>query len=150
TARVRIEGSGEVAPFSFARDVGRILTQRGCNAADCHGSVKGKKGFKLSLNALYPREDYTWIVEGGIFQVLTTEQAQPRKPRIDRQKPENSLLLLKATAAVSHGGGERLALGSSDYRALVDWIRKGAPYGEDRGERGALVTRLETEPRQVV
>jgi hypothetical protein len=150
TARVRIEGSKEAAPFSFARDIGRILTQRGCNTADCHGSVKGKKGFKLSINALYPREDYAWIVEGGIYQVLTTEQTQPRKPRIDRQKPGESLLLLKATAAVSHGGSERLAEGSADYQEMLDWVKKGAPYGEDRPEKSARVSRLEIEPRQVV
>ena len=150
TARVRIEGSKEAAPFSFARDIGRILTQRGCNATDCHGSVKGQKGFKLSLNALYPRDDYTWIVEGGIYQVLTTEQTAPRKPRIDRQKPEESLLLLKATGAVSHGGRERFAEGSSDYQEVLDWIKKGAPYGEDRREKAARITRLEIEPRQVV
>src|SRR5215470_10337131 len=135
TARVRIEGSKDTPPFSFARDIGRILTQRGCNATDCHGSVKGQKGFKLSLSALYPREDYTWIVEGGIYQVLTTVQPKPRKPRIDRQKPEESLLLRKATAAVRHGGGERIALGSADYRELMDWINRGAPYGEERPEK---------------
>src|SRR5262249_13386210 len=165
TARVRIEGSKDTPPFSFARDIGRILTQRGCNATNCHGSVKGQKGFKLSLNALYPRDDYTWIVEGGIYRVLTTEQPKPRKPRIDWQKPEQSLLLLKATAAVSHGGGERFAKGSSDYQEILDWIKKGAPYGEapltpaplPRGERGrgeggkaVRIVRLEIEPRQVV
>jgi hypothetical protein len=149
-AKVRIEGSKEATPFSFARDVGRILTQRGCNSADCHGSVKGQKGFKLSMNALYPREDYAWIVEGGTYQVLTAEQTKPRKPRIDRARPARSLLLLKATAAVGHGGGERLAEGSSDYLALLEWIGKGAPYGEDRPGKAALVTRLEVEPREVV
>src|SRR5215510_9801380 len=150
TARVRIEGSKDTPPFSFARDIGRILTQRGCNATDCHGSVKGQKGFKLSLNALYPRDDYTWIVEGGIYRVLTTEQPAPRKPRIDRKHPEQSLLLLKATETVSHGGGERFAEGSSDYQEILEWIKKGAPYGEDRREKAARITRLEIEPRQVV
>jgi hypothetical protein len=149
-AHVRVEGSKDAAPFSFARDIGRILTQHGCNTADCHGSVKGKKGFKLSINALYPRDDYAWIVEGGMFQVLTTEQSKPREPRINRQKPEQSLLLLKATGSVNHGGGERFAEGSPDYQEVVDWVKKGVPYGEDRAERAARVTRLEIEPRQVV
>src|SRR5205823_1948792 len=149
-AQVRLQGSKATPPFSFPRDIGRILTQHGCNAVDCHGSVKGQKGFKLSLNALYPREDYAWIGEGGIYQVLTTEQSKPRKPRINRDKPEESLLLRKATAAVSHGGGERFAEGSADYRAVLDWIKKGAPYGEDRREKSATITRLDIEPRQVV
>jgi hypothetical protein len=143
----------EVAPdaarlpeqFSFAREIGRILTQRGCNATHCHGSVKGQKGFKLSAGALYPRNDYEWIVEGGIYQVLTTEQATPRKPRIDRQQPEASLLLLKATGSVPHDGGERIAAGSADYQAIVNWIASGALYGEE-----PRPSRLEIAPRQVV
>jgi hypothetical protein len=149
-ARVRIEGSKEAPPFSFARDIGRILTQRGCNAVECHGSVKGQKGFKLSLSAVYPREDYTWIVDGGIYQVLTAEQTKPRKPRINRQNPAESLLLLKATAAMRHGGGERFAEGSSDYQEILEWIKKGSPYGEDSREKAARITRLEIVPRQVV
>src|SRR5262249_29402841 len=39
TAHVRVERSAEAPPFSFARDIGRIFTQRGCNASSCHGSV---------------------------------------------------------------------------------------------------------------
>jgi hypothetical protein len=149
-ANLRIEGSKETHPFSFAQDIGGILTRRGCNAVDCHGSVKGQKGFKLSMNALYPREDYAWIVEGGIYQVLTTEQPKPRKPRIDRKKPEESLLLLKATAAVRHGGGKRFAAESPDYQELLEWIKKGAPYGDDRAEKAGRIVRLEIEPRYLV
>jgi hypothetical protein len=149
-ARLRIERSKEAVPFSFARDIGRILTQRGCNAADCHGSVKGKKGFKLSLGAVYPREDYAWIVEGGTYRVLTTEQPKPRRPRIDRQRPEASLLLRKATGAVSHGGRQRFAEGSADYREILEWVKRGAPYGEDDRGSAARILRLEVEPRQVL
>ncbi len=150
TARVRVERSKESPSFSFARDIGRILTQRGCNATTCHGSVKGQKGFKLSLGALYPREDYDWIVEGGIYEVLTAEQTKPRKPRIDRQKPEASLLLLKATGADSHGGGERFAAGSADYQEILNWIKQGALYGEDSRHKTPHITRLEIEPQHVV
>jgi hypothetical protein len=143
-------GPKETADFSFALDIGRILTQHGCNTSECHGSVKGKKGFKLSLNALYPEDDYDWIVNGGVYEVLTTKQTHPRKPRIDRARPEQSLLVLKATAAVKHGGGERIAEGSADYRALLEWINNGAPYGERRPEKIVRILRLEMEPRQLV
>src|SRR5262249_35822007 len=102
---------------------------------------------KLSLNAIYPNEDYTWIVDGGIYEVLTTEQAKPRQPRINRQKPEESLLLLKATADVKHGGGERLDKASADYQSVVGWIKNGAPYGD---VKAAQLTGLEIEPRHVV
>jgi hypothetical protein len=138
-----VRGADE--PFSFAQDIGRILTQHGCNSVECHGSVKGKGGFKLSISAFYPRDDYSWIVDGGTYQVLTAEPKAPRKPRIDRKDPKQSLLLRKATAAVKHGGGERIVEGSSDYNRLVEWIEKGAPYGA--AERPY---RLEIEPRQVV
>src|SRR5262250_1233823 len=58
---VRVTGSDEKRPFSFAQDIGAILTKNGCNDSLCHGGVKGKGGFKLSQNALYPRDDYKWI-----------------------------------------------------------------------------------------
>jgi hypothetical protein len=149
-ARIRIEGSKHAQPFHFAADIGGILTQRGCNSAACHGSVKGKNGFKLSINALYPREDYAWIVSGGEYRVLTDEQTKPRKPRIDRKNPEESLILLKATAAVKHGGGQRFSEESADYRQIVDWIKNGAPYGEDRHGQAVRITRLEIEPAALV
>ena len=40
--------------------------------------------------------------------------------------------------------------GLPDYQRSLDWIKKGAPYGEDRGEKAARIDRLEIEPRQVV
>ena len=63
---VRVAGSQETRPFSFARDIGGILTKRGCNDSSCHGGVKGQGGLKLSLNAVYPRDDYKWTVEGDL------------------------------------------------------------------------------------
>ena len=50
---------------------------------------------KLSLNALDPKEDYRWIVQGGTYQVMSLESAGPESPRIDLSQPENSLLLRK-------------------------------------------------------
>src|SRR6478752_5768346 len=91
-------------PFSFARDIVGLLTRRGCNDSHCHGGVKGRGGFKLSLDALIPREDYEWIVQGGKYQVLSPDSAGPRKPRVDLAQPEKSLLLLKPTFLVAHGG----------------------------------------------
>ena len=43
--------------------------------------------------------------------------------------PEQSLLLVKATNTVPHGGGQRLSTDSHEYRLLVRWIRQGMPYG---------------------
>ena len=150
TREVWVEGSQESRPFSFAREIGGIFTKRGCNTNDCHGSVKGKGGFKLSANALYPREDYQWIVEGGTYQVLSAESAGPKTPRINLKEPEKSLLLLKPTFAVPHGGGERFGEDSPDYETIVNWVRQGAPYGEDSEEQSVKIERLEVLPQAVV
>lgn len=42
--------------------------------------------------------------------------------------PEESLLLLKPTGTIEHGGGERFAVGSETYQLLVRWIRSGLLY----------------------
>src|SRR3954452_19153027 len=52
---ISVQGAGEKRPFSFGRDIGAILTKRGCNNSDCHGGVKGKGGLKLSIDAQFPR-----------------------------------------------------------------------------------------------
>ena len=146
--QLRVEGSQQARPFSFARDIGGIFTKRGCNDSSCHGGVKGKGGFKLSLNAVYPRDDYQWIVEGGTYQVLTTEAGE-KIPRISLKAPKKSLLLTKATMSVSHGGGQPLRPNSTNYEAILNWVRSGAPYGEE-GEASGRVVRVEVEPDEVV
>jgi len=118
-----------VRPFSFPRDIGSILTKRGCNSTACHGGVKGRGGFKLSANGLYPAEDYEWIVQGGEYQVLTTEVKGERVPRIDRANPEKSLILTKPTMVTAHAGGKRFEVDSQDYRTLLAWVKQGSPYG---------------------
>lgn len=143
-SRVRIADSGVARGFSFARDIGAILTKRGCNSAQCHGGVKGRGGLKLSANALHPRDDYEWITRGGAYQVLTTEVKGERLPRVDTKDPEASLLLTKATMSKAHGGGKRFEKESDDYRLILDWIRSGAGYGEEAA--GARMVRLEAYP----
>ena len=145
---VRVEEADEETPFSFARDIGGIFTKRGCNTSDCHGSVKGKGGLKLSMNALYPRDDYKWIVEGGVYQVLSAESGGPKVPRVNLEEPEKSSLLLKPTFAVPHGGGQRFNEDSADYQSILDWVRSGAPYGEE-AEASAKIERIEVFPREV-
>jgi len=121
----------QTTPISFQRDIGMILTKRGCNAGDCHGGVKGRGGFKLSINAMNPKEDYRWIVEGGTYQVMSLEAAGDVAPRINVREPEESLLLQKPTLTVDHEGGERLTVDSEDYQMILNWIQSGAPFGSD-------------------
>ncbi len=149
-ARVHIQGSQVPQPFSFPREIGSILTKRGCNQAACHGSVKGRGGFKLSANALYPKDDYDWITKGGTYQVLTTEVKGERIPRVDVKSPEASLLLAKPTMSVPHGGGKRLEKDSEDYRTILAWVKSGAPYGAETGPKEPKLLRLEAFPSMAV
>ncbi|MBL8214992.1 MAG: DUF1549 domain-containing protein, partial [Bryobacterales bacterium] len=140
--------AGAERPFTFQRDIGAILTRAGCNGSSCHGGVKGRGGFKLSSGALHPKDDYEWIVKGGVYQVLTSEAKGERVPRIDLKQPEQSMLLRKPTGQAPHGGGVRFKPDSAEYQALLEWIRKGAPYGPDDTPE-AKVTRLEVFPKIV-
>ncbi|MBM3801396.1 MAG: DUF1549 domain-containing protein [Acidimicrobiia bacterium] len=146
---IRIEEFEKPRPFTFVRDIGGILTKRGCNDTNCHGGVKGRGGLRLSIFGIDPREDYKWIVEGGHFRVLTTEE-NPKYSRVNSKDPEKSLLLLKPTMSVAHGGGLRLEAGSEDYRAILNWVREGAPYGEEPEQQGVRVERVEVIPAEAV
>lgn len=101
----------------FALDVAPIFSKLGCNNTNCHGSIKGQKGFKLSLFGYDPEADYRAIVEDSAGR------------RIDRNQPEQSLLLLKPTFAEPHGGGNILAKdpANHEYSTLLNWLRAGAP-----------------------
>ncbi len=145
-AQFEVRGTGRQRTFEFAREIGGIFTKNGCNSSTCHGGVKGRGGFKLSPGALYPKDDYEWIVTGGQYQVLVAQVSGPRKPRIDLTNPEKSLLLLKPTASVPHGGGKRFAVDSLEYRAILAWVRNGAPFGPE-SSRNNEVASLEVFPK---
>ena len=66
-------------------------------------------------------------MKGGAYQVLTAEVKGERVPRMDLANPEKSLLLLKPTMAIAHGGGKRFSVDSDDYKTIIGWIRSGAP-----------------------
>jgi hypothetical protein len=145
----RIEHTQVEHPFSFARDIGGIFTRRGCNGTTCHGSVKGRGGFHLSTTAADPAEDYEWITRGGGYQVLTDVPKGPRVPRINLQEPARSLLLMKPSMAVAHGGGLRLPADSEDYRTILQWVRNGAPFGQPAESRARIVS-LDIAPRLII
>ena len=48
--------------------------------------------------------------------------------RVNLQNPEQSLLLLKPTGRVAHGGDIRLIPGSEEYKLLKRWIESGARF----------------------
>ena len=70
---------------------------------------------RLTLRAYAPEIDYD----------VLTRQALGR--RVVRTAPAESLLLLKPTGAVEHGGGVRFDTDSLEYRVISEWIAAGTP-----------------------
>ncbi|MFO0850131.1 MAG: DUF1549 domain-containing protein [Gemmataceae bacterium] len=113
---------GAEPTVSFVNEVVPTLTRAGCNAGSCHAKANGgRNGFQLSLFGFEPAEDYQHLVLEG------------RGRRVSFADPDRSLLLLKASGTVSHGGGVRLAKGSAGYATLRDWVRQGAASDVDAG-----------------
>jgi hypothetical protein len=132
TAKVHVTGAGKSSPPSFRHHVVPILTRAGCNSGACHGALAGKGGFKLSLRGYDPDADH----------FVLTRQAQAR--RVDGQRPEESLFLLKATRTMPHGGGTRFDSESDYYRLLRDWVAAGAPGPTDADP---TLERIEVYPK---
>lgn len=101
-------------PAAFDRDVMAVLSKAGCNAGTCHGNLHGKGGFFLSLRGQDPPADWREIVASSAGR------------RINRIAPERSLVLLKATAQVPHGGGRRFGPEDPEFEVLARWVREGA------------------------
>src|SRR5262245_10129412 len=106
-AGLRAAERGEV---DFERHVAPLLTRLGCSAGACHGSISGKGGLALGLFGATPGRDHFALTRGSLGR------------RVDPHRPEASLLLLKPTGRVEHGGGVRLRPGSFEERTLRDWI----------------------------
>src|SRR5205823_3594407 len=84
------------SPVHFGNDVVPILSKLGCNSGGCHGKASGQNGFKLSVFGFDPEADYNAIVK------------EARGRRVFPAAAEHSLILLKPTGKVAHGGGRRL------------------------------------------
>src|SRR5688500_13569843 len=95
---------------SFRNDVMAVLSKAGCNMGTCHGNQNGKAGFKLSLRGEDPEADH---------RALTRDMFARRT---NPNEPDQSLLLLKATAQLAHEGGQRFAKDSPEYAMLRAWI----------------------------
>ncbi len=126
---------GHLAPVNFTNDVEPVLTKIGCNKGACHGSQSGKGGFKLSLAGFDSDLDY----------INVSNEAGGR--RISVTDPAHSLLLLKPTQQLPHGGGPCLTVGSAEYNLLLRWIQKRAPRPQ---EKDAHLTSLIIAPDEIV
>jgi hypothetical protein len=125
----------EANKVSFVRDVEPILNKVGCTQGTCHGAAKGKGGFKLSLRGYDPEYDYR-----GLIQDLSGR-------RFNRVDPGRSLMLLKPTAQIPHGGGLRFDTDSAYYKTIYRWISEGADFGDPVS---AQVTKLDIEPSEML
>ncbi|MCC9602530.1 DUF1553 domain-containing protein [Stieleria sp. JC731] len=132
TTRVTVEGMNEPELVSFCGQVVPIFTKLGCNGGGCHGKIAGQNGFRLSLLGFEPQEDHRHLV------------AESRGRRVSPAAPDRSLLLLKTTGEMPHGGGARADKQSHEYRVMRRWIAQGMPY--DIGDVPS-VEKLEVFPK---
>ena len=125
----------EANRISFVKDVEPILNKAGCTQGTCHGAAKGKNGFKLSLRGYDPEYD---------FRALIQDLSGRRFNRVD---PGRSLMLLKPTAQLPHGGGLRFDIDSGYYKTIYRWIAEGSDFGDPVS---AQVAKLEVTPPEML
>jgi WD40 repeat protein len=128
---VSVSGLSSERPTDFVRDVKPVLSRLGCNQGTCHGSLKGKNGFKLSLRGYDP------ILDVRAF----TDDLASRRTNV--ASPDDSLMLLKATGAVPHVGSQIVQPGEPYYQIIRDWIASGAKLSLDAPQ----VTSIEVFPK---
>ncbi len=148
TATVRAEFGGKAVPLTvsaratkqevpvnFLKEVVPIMAKAGCNQGACHGAQHGKGGFKTSLFGYEPEVDYRSMVK------------EKEGRRVVVSEPEASLVLLKPSMQVPHGGGLRIDKESWQYRVMKQWVEDGAPGLETRPPS---VARIEVFPAERV
>jgi hypothetical protein len=120
-ASVEVPGNTVIDKVDFERHLMGLFGRMGCNAGSCHGSFQGKGGFRLSLFGYEPDKDYLAITRDNLGR------------RLSGNDPENSLLLLKATGQIEHGGGVRFLKRSWQYHLFKQWIEEGARWQPGSG-----------------
>lgn len=114
TAQIALNDFDPSFQADFVRDVAPVLAKLSCNAGTCHGAKEGKNGFKLSLRGYDPIFDVRAFVDDLAAR------------RVNLAAPDESLMLLKAIAAVPHEGGQRTTTDTEYYAILRRWIDDGA------------------------
>jgi Protein of unknown function (DUF1549)/Protein of unknown function (DUF1553) len=126
-----VDAVADALPINFANQIVPVFTKVGCNSGGCHGKASGQNGFKLSLLGFEPEADYNALVK------------EARGRRLMPSAPDASLLLLKATGTIAHGGGRKLEKDSDEYKLVRRWIAAGTPYGK---ETDPTVTKITIAP----
>ena len=123
-------------PVSFRQEVCALLARAGCNQGACHGNLNGKGGFKLSLRGEDPAADRS---------ALTREMLGRRT---DPLRPDESLILRKATGQIAHEGGPRFAVGA--HRNIASFARGSWPVVATTAPTRRLLTRLSVAPTSAI
>jgi hypothetical protein len=84
---VKVKGVSAETPVSWTREVMPLLSRAACNSGACHGSSRGKDGFRLSLFGYDPDGDYHRLTRESIGR------------RVNLAIPEESLVAQKALLA---------------------------------------------------
>ena len=121
-------------PVRFVREIQPVLSKVGCNAGTCHGSAKGKNGFKLSLRGYDPEFDYHALIDDVAGR------------RFNRVAVDDSLMLLKPLADVPHEGRQAIKPGSREHQLLRQWIVEGVKF---ESPATARATKIEILPSAV-
>jgi hypothetical protein len=124
-------------PVSFRNEIVPILTKARCNSGGCHGKAEGQNGFKLSIFGFDPISDHQSLV------------MEARGRRISSTNPEHSLLILKGSARMPHGGGQKIDPGSYRDQLLLRWIAEGVQF-ELADEESSRIVKIEIEPKQQI
>jgi len=94
---------------SFVRDVWPVLKKADCRG--CHNA----DGVSSTTRLLFPEEsaaEVEWEAFGDSLRLL-----------VNRENPDESLLVVKPTNRVPHGGGMRIHPGSEQEEVLKRWAR---------------------------
>lgn len=102
--------AGQPDLVSFRLEVVPVFAKLGCSQGTCHGSQKGKGGFKLSLRGDDPAYDALSIARDALGR------------RVRRDDPAASLLVLKPSGQVPHEGGKLFEPNSVTNKSLIRWI----------------------------
>ena len=121
---------GTIKDVDFERHIMGLLSKTGCNAGSCHGSFQGKNGFRLSLFGYEPSLDHASLTRDNLGR------------RVNLVKPDESLLLLKATGQTPHDGGMRFGKDGWIYNTFREWIRSGAKWSRGSG----AIEKLQVSP----
>jgi hypothetical protein len=130
SAQVALPTGGTLQNVDFERHVMGLVSKAGCNAGSCHGSFQGKGGFRLSLFGYEPAMDFAGLTRDNLGR------------RVNAVKPDESLVLLKATGQTAHEGGMRFGKNGWVYNVFREWIKGGAKWTPGSG----TIAKLEISP----